>query len=85
MHPEPVPGLNKFTQRQARAKYIHEWDFSELRWPDAFGGGTRAKYIYTASGLNIFTSWTFQVSGGLMNVGGGAKYVHRHRNISRYT
>jgi hypothetical protein len=50
MHPEPVPGLNIFTQRQARAKYIHERDFSGLRWPDASGGGTRAKYIYIASG-----------------------------------
>jgi hypothetical protein len=50
MHLGAVPGLNIFTQLQARAKYIHERNFSGLKWPDASGGGTRAKYIYTASG-----------------------------------
>jgi hypothetical protein len=47
MHLGAVPGLNIFTQRQARAKYIHERNFLGLKWPDATGGGTRAKYIFT--------------------------------------
>jgi hypothetical protein len=38
MHPGAVPGLNIFTQRQARVKYIHERDFSGLRWPNAYWG-----------------------------------------------